>query len=180
MCLLVLEPRLSESESTADVVFGFAYGELRRLARAVRRSRRDATLQTTELLHEAWLKLQPVAGLNVQDETHLKRVVARAMRQVLIDGARRREVRTRHGRERPDRVSLEMTREDRLAAALIDLDRALQELSAMDERRAAVVECRFFGDMSVDETARALDVSTATVKRDWRVARAWLMQALDT
>lgn len=170
---------MPESESTSDVVFGFAYGELRRLARAVRRSRRDATLQTTELLHEAWLKLQPISELEVEDEPHLKRVIARAMRQVLIDGARRRQVRAGHRRDRQAEATVEVAREDRLAAALIDLDRSLDELADMDDRRAAVVECRFFGDMSVDETARALDVSTATVKRDWRVARAWLMQALD-
>lgn len=169
---------MSKSEPTPDAVFGFAYLELRRLARAVRRSRPDATLQTTELLHEAWLKLQPIAAMDVEDDTHLKRVIARAMRQVLIDGARRHEVRSRHRLESP-RPSAETAHEDRLALALVDLDRSLQQLAEMDERRAAVVECRFFGDMSVAETARALDMSTATVKRDWRVARAWLTQALE-
>lgn len=169
---------MSEPGSTPDVVFGFAYGELRRLAHAVRRSRPDATIQTTELLHEAWLKLQPVAELGIEDEAHLKRVIARAMRQVLIDGARRHAVRARHRREQPADVGVEIAREDQLAAALVDLDRALESLAAMDERRAAVVECRYFGDMSVVETAQALGVSTATVKRDWRVSRAWLAHAL--
>ena len=159
-------------------MFGLAYGELRRLARAVRYDRPDATLSTTELLHEAWFKLQPLSRLEVADETHLKRLIARAMRQVLIDGARRRAVRARHRREQAGELEPQSDREDRMAAALVDLDRALEELAAVDVRRAAVVECRFFGDMDVEETAAALGLSTATVKRDWRLARAWLAQAL--
>ena len=160
-------------------MFGLAYGELRRLARAVRQDRPDATFSTTELLHEAWFKLQPMARLEVVDETHLKRLIARAMRQVLIDGARRRAVRVRHAREHPEAADAGRDGDDRMAAALLDLNNALDELAAVDERRAAVVECRFFGDMDVEETARALGLSTATVKRDWRLARAWLAQALD-
>jgi len=161
-----------------DVIFGLAYGELRRLAHAVRYNRPDATLSTTDLLHEAWFKLQPLSQLQVADEAHLKRLIARAMRQVLIDGARRRTVRVRHHLENPEGTTVEPDREDHMAAALLDLDRALEDLAAVDERRAAVVECRFFGDMDVEETAKALGLSTATVKRDWRLARAWLAQAL--
>ena len=168
---------LPEITSSADVVFGLAYDELRRLAHAVRRNRPDATLSTTDLLHEAWFKLQPVAQLGIDDETHLKRVIARAMRQVLIDGARRHLVRAKH-RERQPEVTADMQREHELAGALVDLDQALASLAAADERAAAVVECRFFGGMDVEETARALGLSTATVKRDWRSARAWLAQAL--
>lgn len=167
-------------EPPHDLLFGLAYGELRRLARAVRSDRADATLSTTELLHEAWFKLQPIARQDFADETHLKRVIARAMRQVLIDAARRRAVRARH-REAHGAADADTgaeAREDRMAAALVDLDRALGALAEVDARRAAVVECRFFGDMDVEETARALGLSTATVKRDWRLARAWLAQEL--
>lgn len=168
---------MPETTSSADLIFGLAYDELRRLAHAVRRNRPDATLSTTDLLHEAWFKLQPVSQLGIEDETHLKRVIARAMRQVLIDGARRHLVRAKHRELRAD-VTADNQREDRLAGALVDLDRALESLGAADERAAAVVECRFFGDMDVEETAKALGLSTATVKRDWRTARAWLAQAL--
>lgn len=168
---------MPETTSSADLIFGLAYDELRRLAHAVRRNRPDATLSTTDLLHEAWFKLQPVSQLGIEDETHLKRVIARAMRQVLIDGARRHLVRAKHRELRAD-VTADNQREDRLAGALVDLDRALESLGAADERAAAVVECRFFGDMDVEETAKALGLSTATVKRDWRAARAWLAQAL--
>lgn len=171
---------LPDSSPTPDLLFGLAYSELRRLARAVRYDRPDATLSTTELLHEAWFKLQPLSQLEVADETHLKRLIARAMRQVLIDGARRRSVRTRHQRDQAAAPDPGSEREDRMAGALIDLDDALERLAAMDERRAAVVECRFFGDMDVEETAAALGLSTATVKRDWRLARAWLAQELDS
>jgi RNA polymerase sigma factor (TIGR02999 family) len=171
---------MSDAGTSADLVFGLAYDELRRLAHAVRRNRPDATISTTELLHEAWFKLQPMSQLGIEDELHLKRVVARAMRQVLIDGARRHAVRARHRREHAAEITAAEAREDQLAAALLDLDRALAELAQVDARRAAVVECRFFGDMDVEETARALELSTATVKRDWRLARAWLAQALKT
>ena len=164
-----------------DHLFGIAYGELRRLARAVRHDRADATLSTTELLHEAWLKLQPLGGRQATDSVHFKRILARAMRQVLIDGARRRRVRSRHreSAQAAEPLGPVTGNDDRLAGALLDLDAALTELAERDPRRAAVVECRFFGDMEVEETAEALGLSTATVKRDWRFARAWLAQALD-
>lgn len=168
---------MTESSTSADRVFGLAYDELRRLARAVRRNRPDATLSTTDLLHEAWFKLQPLSQSGIEDEIHLKRVIARAMRQVLVDGARRHLVRSRH-REANAGIPVEIEREDRIAGALVDLERALEALSLLDERAATVVECRFFGDMDVEETAKVLGLSTATVKRDWRSARAWLAQAL--
>lgn len=169
---------MPDTQRSADLVLGLAYGELRRLAHAVRRNRPDATLSTTDLLHEAWFKLQPVSQLGIEDPIHLKRVIARAMRQVLIDGARRRGVRTRHALEQPAEITAADRREAQLAATLLDLDRALDSLAEVDPRRAAVVECRFFGDMDVEETAKALGLSTATVKRDWRLARAWLGQSL--
>lgn len=163
-----------------DLVLGFAYEELRRLARAVRTNRPDATLCTTELVHEAWLKLRDVSRLGIEDPEHVKRIIGRAMRQVLVDGARRRLVRTAHDRTRSVGAPTDGsgTPDDVLAAAVIDLDRAIATLAEMDPRRAAVVECRFFAGMDVEETARALGVGTATVKRDWRVARAWLAQEL--
>lgn len=167
---------MSGEPAGSDAVLGFAYGELRRLAHAVRQNRPDATLSTTDLLHEAWFKLQDLSQLGIADPVHLRRVIARAMRQVLVDGARRHAVRSRHRREQAGEPS---GRDDRLAAAVMDLDRALEALAAVDPRRAAVVECRFFGDLDVEETAEALGLSPATVKRDWRVARAWLAQALE-
>ena len=171
---------LSNDTAAPDLVFDRAYAELRRLARQVRRDRPGATLQTTELLHEAWLKLRRVSAAEVSDPLHLRRIIARAIRQLLVDGARRRQVRTRYGHIEVTGVSDRRRSEPpgRRAARIIDIDRALSALAETDPRRAQVVECRFFGEMSVEETARALDVSESTVKRDWRVARAYLGQAL--
>lgn len=153
------------------------YEELRRLARTVRSGRGADTINTTALVHEAYLKLAPAEGLAVRDRGHFMQVAARAMRQVLVDAARRRRTRMRHlpalelDRGRP--VGLEKLSEDVLA-----LDRALTRLADISPRQARVVECRFFAGLSVEDTASALAVSTPTVKRDWRVARAWLAHAL--
>lgn len=161
-----------------DTLFTLAYEELRRIARKVRGDR-NATLSTTALVHEAYLKLIP-SSLPAKDAAHFKLLIARAMREVLIDAARRRTATKRGGGD------LAVTLDDTLqasplkAAELIELHEALEELSRLDPRRASVVECRFFGGLDIDETAEALGLSTATVKRDWRVARAWLAHTLST
>ncbi|HEX5577525.1 MAG TPA: ECF-type sigma factor [Gemmatimonadaceae bacterium] len=161
-----------------DALFTLAYEELRRIARKVRDDR-NATLSTTALVHEAYLKLIP-SSLPANDAAHFKLLIARAMREVLIDAARRRTATKRGGGD------LAVTLDDTLqasplkAAELLELHEALEELSRLDPRRASVVECRFFGGLDIDETAEALNLSTATVKRDWRVARAWLAHTLST
>jgi RNA polymerase sigma factor (TIGR02999 family) len=159
-----------------DALFSLAYDELRRIAKSVRGDRLS-TLSTTALVHEAYLKLLP-SKVPANDAAHFKLLIARAMREVLIDAARRRQAGKRGGGE------IAITLDDALQAAplkaaeLLELHEALEELSRVDPRRAAVVECRFFGGLDVDETASALNLSTATVKRDWRTARAWLSHAL--
>jgi len=168
--------RAREGDKDAlDALFALAYDALRGMARRVRGGR-DDTLTTTALVHEAYLKLVP-ASLPANDAAHFRLLIARVMREVLIDAARRRRADKRGGNDL--RISLD----EGLAAPgdsadILQLHEALQQLELMDRRRAAVVECRFFGGMDVEETAAALDVSTATVKRDWRVARAWLAQAV--
>ena len=112
------------------------------------------------------------------DAAHFKLLIARAMREVLIDGARRRHAQKRGGQDFAVTLDDEIQATPLESVQLLDLHEALEELEKVDSRRAAVVECRFFGGLDVDETAAALDLSTATVKRDWRVARAWLAQAL--
>lgn len=164
--------------TSLDTLFSLAYDELRRIANRVRGDQ-SATLSTTALVHEAYLKLIP-SGVPANDAAHFKLLVARAMREVLIDAARRRNAGKRGGGD------LAVTLDDAIqamplkSAALIDLHEALEEFSRLDPRRASVVECRFFGGLDVDETAAALGLSTATVKRDWRVARAWLAHALES
>jgi RNA polymerase sigma-70 factor, ECF subfamily len=157
------------------------YDELRRRAhQQLMKSRVGETLNTTALVHEAYLKLANAPQQSYANRIHFFAVASRAMRQVLIDYARRTLAERRGGGEAP--ISLDSddpgvavpTR----AETLVALDDALHELSALDDRLARVVELRFFGGLSVEETAGALGVSDRTVKRDWRKARAFLYQSV--
>ena len=161
-----------------DALFSAAYEELRRLAAAIRRGDRSATMTPTMLVNEAWLKLVKSPGFEVVSPLHFKRIVARAMRQVLIEAARRRKADKRGGdvlvTTLDDAGGARATTSDELLA----LDVALEDFARLHPRQAAMVECRFFGGMDVPETASALGISEATVLRDWRVARAWLAREL--
>lgn len=159
-----------------DDLFVLAYEELRRIARRIRADKGD-TLNTTALVHEAYLKLIP-SSIPANDAAHFRLLIARAMREVLIDAARRRQAGKRGGGEIAVTLDDDIQAMPLKAAQLLDLHEALDELERVDPRRASVVECRFFGGLDIDETAAALGLSTATVKRDWRVARAWLAQAI--
>jgi RNA polymerase sigma factor (TIGR02999 family) len=161
-----------------DRLFTQAYDELRGVAGRLRRRNPHGTLDTTALLHEGWLKLSGGQSVSATDRAHFIAIVARAMRQVLVDAARRRLAGKRGG------GAPLVTFDDSGAEAAFEpeqylaLEQALTELEAAEPRRARVVECRFIGGLSVEETATVLGVSTPTVKRDWRVARAWLADAL--
>lgn len=175
---LVQGARQGDREAV-DRLFELAYGELRRRAHWARQRGGSVTLNTTALVHEAYLKLTPDRGLEIADSAHFNYVMVRAMRQVLVDEARRRGAQKRGGDQ--DFVTLHEgdgsapVRADQLLA----LDQALERLAAFDERKAKVVECRFFCGFEVEETAGMLGISSATVKRDWRSARAWLAQELE-
>jgi RNA polymerase sigma factor (TIGR02999 family) len=149
------------------------YEELRRIAHAVRAGR-DGTVNTTALVHEAYLKLAPRGLPAARDRVHFMRIAARAMRQVLVDAARRRQSRDRH----EPKLQATGTSAAGVSSDILALDLALADLAAISPRQASVVECRFFAGLSVEDTAAALDVSAPTVKRDWRIARAWLAHAL--
>jgi len=161
-------------DEAANRLFACVYGELCRLARKVRRSGTPTLFDTTALVHEAYLHLQPLTGLDVQDRRHFYRLAARAMRQVLAREARRRGARKRGG----DVETISLHGEEvGVAHSLVDVITIEQALDALDRRmprRAQIVRCRFYAGLSVDETAQALNISTATVKRDWRTARVWL------
>ena len=162
-----------------DQLFSAAYEELRRLASSVRRGDPSATLSPTALVNEAWLKLASSSGFAAVSRLHFKRIAARAMRQVLIEAARRRAADKRGGGE----VAI-VTFDDALQDAaqcaedLLGLDAALEELARLNPRQAIMVESRFFGGLDIPETAELLGVSEATVLRDWRAARAWLAREL--
>ena len=161
-------------------LFGLVYKELQRLAHVVRQGRAGETLDTTALVHEAYLKLIPSAEMTFHNRAHFFRVAARAMRQVLVSEARNKLAQKRGGH------APNVTFDERLHAALLErpavlvtLDEALEQLEAMNPRQAQVVECRFFAGMTIEETAYALDLSEPTVNRDWRAARAWLSLRLE-
>jgi RNA polymerase sigma factor (TIGR02999 family) len=154
------------------------YGELRQMAHRQLAHERHRTLNTTGLLHEAYLKLVDESRVPVRNRDYFFAAAARAMRQVLIDAARRRG-RDKRGGGQPalDVEGLELA-VDGLSAQLRDLEDALSRLASVFPRQARVVECRFFGGLSVEETAQALDLAPRTVKRDWALARAWLYREL--
>jgi RNA polymerase sigma factor (TIGR02999 family) len=161
-----------------DDLFSVTYEELRRLASAVKRDDRSATLTPTALVNEAWLKLAGSPHLASVPRLHFKRIAARAMRQVLIEAARRRNATKRSGGT-PD-VTFDESLDLAVTSGrdLLALDAALDDLARIQPRQAQIVEARFFGGFSVSETCELLDVSEATVLRDWRVARAWLSREL--
>jgi RNA polymerase sigma factor (TIGR02999 family) len=173
--------RLGSGEETAlSELLDAVYDELRRLAhRKLRSERDDLTLRTTELVHEAYLRLVDHHEVDWQDRQHFFAVAARAMRQVLVEHARARSAEKRGG-DLPDRPLTEATPQTTWSPdAVLAVDRALGRLAELDERQARVVECRFFGGYTIAETADALDVSTSTVERDWRTAKAWLQRELE-
>jgi RNA polymerase sigma factor (TIGR02999 family) len=158
-----------------DAVFVRVYDELRVLARRVRSGSSGQTLDTTALVHEAYIKLVPSADVDWESRAHFFGVAARAMRQILVDAARRRVAKKRGGEDNWHVTLDEAAHAAPVRAAeLVILDEALERLAAADPRRAKVVEHRFFAGLTTRETAEVLGISTGTVERDWRAARAWL------
>lgn len=163
-----------------DRLVQLVYDELRRVARRqLKGAGRDRTLNSTALVHEAYLKMAGQEGLDLEDRHHLLAVSARAMRQVIIDFARSRAAAKRGGDVHHTSLDgKDGLGDDRHAESLLDLDRSLERLRRVDRRLAQVVECRFFAGLSEEETARALGTSVRTVQRDWLRARAWIREDL--
>ncbi len=154
--------------------------ELRRLARAyMARERRGHTLQTTALVNEAFLRLTDARRVRWEDRAHFLGVSARLMRRVLVDHARSRGYRKRGGGAQRVTLDDELAAVPALALDVVALDRALDALAAVDARKSRVIELRFFGGLTVEETAEVLRVSADTVKRDWRLAKLWLLRELE-
>jgi len=155
------------------------YAELRRMARRyMRREREGHTLQTTALVNEAYLRLVDVGNVDWRDRAHFFAVSAQMMRRILVDAARARASSKRGGdvvRAELDEIPDLMSTADR---QIIAVDEALAAFAELDARKAKVVELRYFGGLSVDETAEVLKVSPQTVLRDWKLAKAWLMREL--
>jgi RNA polymerase sigma factor (TIGR02999 family) len=165
-------------QATLNYMFSAAYEELRRLAGSVRRDDPGATLNPTALVNEAWIKLASSPGIEPASRLHFKRIAARAMRQVLIEAARRRKAEKRGGGLAAITLDESMEPTPTGDEDLLALDEALEELGRIQPRQAAMVESRFFGGLDIAETAELLEVSEATVLRDWRSAKAWLAHQL--
>ena len=176
-CPKRIEPLRDRRFIAGDEPVAIAVGRTRLQFRS--RDRRDATLNTTALVHEAYLKLVDGDRLPFDGRAHFFSAAARAMRQVIVDDARKRNRIKRGGGQRP--TSLDRIGEvggDEPAEEILALDEALVRFEAFDERAARVVECRYFAGLTVEETAEALSISPTTVKREWAAARAWLYRAL--
>lgn len=166
-------------EQALDALMPSVYDELRRLAhRHLNKERDDHTLSTTALVHEAYLNLVGGNPVSVNNRTHFFAVASRVMRRLLIWYARRRNSAKRGGGAPVLSLEAAAVLSDNPVDELLALDRALGRLELLDQRLCRVIEYRYFGGMSVEETAAALDISTATVKRDWRTARTWLRREL--
>jgi RNA polymerase sigma factor (TIGR02999 family) len=167
-----------EHHAIVDQLVPLVYDELHAIAhQALEREHGNRTLQTTALVHEAYLKLAGDANVTARGRAYFFAAAARAMRQVLVARARRRNAAKRGGGA--DVVTLgEIGAGDRFAMELVDLDDALRKLARRNSRQVKVVEHRFFAGLSVKETAEVLGVSTRTVESDWAMARAWLFHAL--
>jgi len=161
-----------------DLLFSAAYEELRRLAATVRRDERGTSLSPTALVNEAWLKLVSSPGLAPVSRLHFKRIAARAMRQVLVEAARRRNADKRGGGAALATLDESVQPLAVDAGEVVRLDEALSELARINPRQASMVESRFFAGLGIAETAELLQVSEATILRDWRAARAWLAAEL--
>jgi RNA polymerase sigma factor (TIGR02999 family) len=162
------------NEDAFHALLPLVYNELRRLAHYHLQSERDGhSMQSTALVHEAYLRLAGGKPLDLQDRAHFIAVASRAMRQILVDYARGRSATKRDGGCRIDYEDLAMLPAKR-DSELVALDDALQELGRIDERQGKIVEMRFFGGLSAPEISEVLGVSRATVDRDWATARVWL------
>jgi RNA polymerase sigma factor (TIGR02999 family) len=167
-------------QSALEKLVPLVHAELHRLARRqMTRERRDHTLQTSALVNEAYLRLIDLSRVRWQDRAHFFAMSSRLMRRILVDHARsRKSIKRNVGGER---ASFEeaLVVSDESSVDLIALDDALLALEVFDLRKSQVIEMRFFGGLSIEETAEALHVSPETVKRDWRLAKLWLLRELD-
>lgn len=173
---LLLQEWSGGKQEALDALLPLVYAELHRQAsRYLRRERAGHTLQTTALIHEAYLKLIDQRGVNWQNRAHFFGIAAQAMRRILVDYARgkHRAKRGGIGEDLPLEEAALVVSEER-SVDLVALDEALTRLAKFDEQQARIVELRYFSGLSIEETAEVLRISHATVKSDWNVAKAWL------
>ena len=175
---LLLKEINDGSRRAPEKLLPLVYDELRKLARAyLRNERRDHTLQATALVHEAYIRLVDWENVSWQNRAHFFAVAAQIMRKILVDYAREKKTQKRDGGQKlalDEAVSFSAERE----IDLIVLDEALESLAKLDRTQAKVVELRFFGGLTIEETAHTLNISATTVKREWTAAKAWLYKTI--
>ena len=168
-------------QTAFDQLMPLVYSELHRLARRhIKKERPGHTLQTSALLNEAFLRLVDQRDVHWQSRAHFFSIAAQMMRRILVDYARSRRYAKRGGDARQVTFDEELVVSRQLSADVIELHDALNEMAAIDERKSKVVELKFFGGLSIEETADVLGVSPGTVMRDWTLAKAWLRLAMES
>jgi RNA polymerase sigma factor (TIGR02999 family) len=166
-------------KTALEALMPMVYGELHRLAkRYLRRERSDHTLQSTALVHEAYLRLVDQKGVQWQNRAHFFAVAAQMIRRILVDHARTHNAEKRGGGACKLALDEAIAVPQRRDLNLVALDEAIDGLAAIDPQQGRIVELRFFGGLSIEETSEVLNISPATVKRDWAVAKAWLYRDL--
>ncbi len=167
-------------EGVYDKLYPLVYDRLRTIAnQQLSKGSNNHTYSRTELVHEAYLKMIDQTQIDVTDRSHFMAIASRCMRQILIDYARKKHAEKRGGKKKNLTYIDEIfARQKNKAQELIDIDDALKRLEKLNERLSRVVEMRFFGEMTIPQTAEALGISESTVKRDWRKARGWLYKEL--
>jgi len=177
----LLSELVGGNHDAVEKLVPLVYHELKRLARSyMRRERNDHTLQATALVHEAYLKLVEQRSVDWQSRAHFFGIAAQVMRRILIDHARGHLRDKRGGGVRPVPLEENLAFAPGQSLELIRLDQALDRLAKLDQRQSRIVELRYFGGLSVEETAEFLRISPKTVKRDWSVAKAWLHGEMKT
>jgi RNA polymerase sigma factor (TIGR02999 family) len=175
---LLIDWRNGDKEAL-DRLMPLVYEQLRRMANNyMRNERKGHTLQTSALVNEAYLRLVDHENIDWQNRAHFFGVAAQAMRRILVDHARSRSYLKRGGAAKQVSLDEAATLAEDRAGELIALDEALKELAKMDPRKSSVVELRYFGGLSLEETAEALEISIPTVTRDWNTAKAWLLREM--
>ena len=176
---LILKDWSGGKRESADVLLSLVYDELRRIARQyLRKERADHTLQPTALVHEAYMKLIDISDVSWQDRAHFFAVASNVMRHILVDHARARQTEKRGGEAQ--RIALEdaVNLSDKSDIDLLALDEAMHQLAEFDAQQSKIVELRFFGGLTIEETAHVIGISPATVKREWTMAKAWLFRRM--
>ncbi|HMB92628.1 MAG TPA: ECF-type sigma factor [Rhodothermales bacterium] len=177
----LLQEVSSGDRAAMDRLLPLVYEQLRKMAHQQRlRWQGQATLNTTALVHEAYMRLSDGAQLDLESRLHFMRVAAKAMRYILLDHAKAKKRLKRGGDQQRVPFEEALAVSEAEAEELLALDEALKRLEKVNERQSQIIECRFFGGMTIDDTAHALGVSAPTVKRGWAMARAWLYREMQT